>query len=106
MRSGELRHAIIIETVTETQTASGSLSESWAPYATVWADMQPMRSTETFQADQDYAQRDTKFIIRYQSGITHKMRINYSGRIFDIKTLINLKERNRTIEIIAREAAA
>ncbi len=106
MRSGELRHPIVIQTVTETQSASGELSESWGTFANVWADMQPLSSRETFQANQEIAHRTVRFYIRYLAGLTHKMRISYDSRIFDIETIINTRGRDRTIEIIAIEVSA
>ena len=105
MRAGELRHQIVIQTPTETQNASGSVSTSWGTFATVFADVRPLSSRETFQMDQDVAERTVRFFIRYISGITHKMRISYDSRVFDIRTVINTGARDRSIEIIAVEVA-
>lgn len=105
MRAGALRHHIVIQQVTETQTGSGELTESWSTFATVWADMQPLTAREIYQMDQDAAERTTRFVIRYLAGVLHKMRISYDSRIFDIRTVINIKGRQRSMEIIAVEVA-
>ena len=56
--------------------------------------------------DQEVAERTVRFFIRWQTGITHKMRISYDSRLFDIRTVIDVRERNRSIEIIAVEVAS
>jgi len=43
----------------------------------------------------------SRFIIRYQSGIEHKHKIKYKGHTYDIESLVNDDEQNRTITIIA-----
>jgi SPP1 family predicted phage head-tail adaptor len=44
-----------------------------------------------------------KITIRFRSGITAKMRIKFGTRMFNIRSVINIEERSRWIEIMADE---
>lgn len=47
-----------------------------------------------------------RIFIRYRSDILTSDRINYNGRLMQIRALINIEERNRWIEIYADEGQA
>ena len=51
-------------------------------------------------------QRNDEFwiIIRYLSGIVPKMRVKFGSRIFDILSVINVKESNRELQLMCRES--
>lgn len=68
----------------------------------VWADVKTTKG-------EDYATNLTtetlnvkRFIIRYRPGITNKMKIRYKGQTYDIKSVINDNEANRTLTLVAQ----
>jgi SPP1 family predicted phage head-tail adaptor len=103
MRIAKLRHSIAIERVTETQDTDGSVVETWSPYATVHASIEPMSGREYFAAQSTQADETHRISLRYLSGVTPKMRVNYASRIFDILSVINVNERNRELQLMCRE---
>ena len=103
MRAGRMRQRITIQQTTESRTSSGAVTDSWGTYATVWADVIPVSGKEKFAAQEHHSEVTHRFRIRYNSGVTTKMRISYDSRIFNIRSVINLDERNRTTEMIAVE---
>ncbi len=81
---GKLRHRVTIEQVSESQDADGSVIEIWSAYAVVQASIEPMSGREYFAAQSTQADVTHRISLRYLSGVTPKMRVNYSSRIFDI----------------------
>lgn len=103
MRAGELRHLITIQQPIASQSSSGEETYTWPTYAQVYAAIEPMTMREFYQLDQDTAERTVHFIIRYKAGITAKMRISWDSRLYDIQSIINTKQRNRSMVLIAVE---
>jgi SPP1 family predicted phage head-tail adaptor len=103
MRSGRLRHQVVIQQVTESQDASGAVVESWAALATVWASIDPIAGNEFFAAKQTMAETTHRIRIRYLSGVVPKMRVLFGSRTFDITEIINFQEKNVELQLMATE---
>lgn len=80
--------------------------ETWADIATIWSSIEPVRGREYFQAASVNAENTIRFRIRYRQGIRPSMRLIYSGRIFDIKSVIDVNERHREIELMCQEVVS
>ena len=104
MKIGKLRHQITIQQVSETQGADGSVIETWSICVTIQASIDPVSGLEYFVAHAIQADVTHRISLRYLSGITPKMRVNYSSRIFDIQSVINMGERNRELQLMCRES--
>lgn len=103
---GMMHHRIAIQTLTDAQDALGGPTESWATLATVWASIEPFTGREYFQFDKTNGTTTHRIKVRYSSDIasmTPKDRITYSGRTFNISSIINLQEANEVLEIMAEE---
>lgn len=96
MRSGPLRHTIIIQQVAETRDATGGIVETWTPFASPRAQKVELTGREYFNAAQVNAEKTVKFRIRHMSGITEKMRVSFASNVYDIKAILP-DERNREI---------
>jgi SPP1 family predicted phage head-tail adaptor len=103
MRAGRLRHQITIQQSTPAQNAKGEPIDSWGTFATVWASIEPIGGGERFAADQVIADATHRVTIRYTAGVEPKMRVLFGSRVFDIREVRNLEERNRTMELTCRE---
>ncbi|WP_407310932.1 phage head closure protein [Desulfosporosinus sp. SB140] len=75
-------------------------------YKTVYASIKPIRGKDSFEAKKYQAQLTHKITIRYLSGLTPDMQIQYQDRIFLIDDIINIMERNVFLEIMALERVA
>ena len=104
MRAGPLRHRITIEAPVETQTTDGSIVTTWQAFATVWASIEPLIGREYFAQQREQAAVSHRIRMRCQSGITHKMRIAWGTRIFEIESVLNVGERNREIVLMCQES--
>lgn len=103
IRAGKLRNKIVIQQNTPSTDSFGERDASWSTFATVWADIKPLTSREYWDAVQVNAESTLKFVIRYLSGVTPKMRISWDSRIFNIESIINVDERNKMIVLLAVE---
>jgi len=103
MRAGRLRHQVIIQTPTETVDAEGQAVKSWGTFLTVQAAVEPLGGREYFAAQQYNAATTTKITVRYQDGITAKMRVSYDSKIYNIENVRNVGERDRMIELLCSE---
>jgi SPP1 family predicted phage head-tail adaptor len=103
MRAGKLKHPIIIQEVTETQSETGAPAETWSTFAEVWAAIEPLRGREFFASKQIQAEVTTRIRIRYLEGITPKMRVLWGERIYLIDAIIDLEERHREMQLMCRE---
>ena len=88
-RVGAMREQITIQAVTESRSASGHVTESWATYATVWCSV---KYALTYSDEKELAERKTaigtvQFTTRYDSGITEKHRISYNSVVYDIMAI-------------------
>ncbi len=102
-RAGKLRHQITIQQQTTDQDVHGQTIETWTTFATVRASVEPLRGKEYFSVEQEYAQVDTRIRIRYSAGILPKMRVLFGSKLYDIKSVINVEERNFHMELMCEE---
>ncbi len=103
MRAGRLKHKITVQTTTESQSGSGAVTDSWSTYAQPWAEIEPKGGREYFAAQMTNAKIDVVFLIRYQSGITAKMRISWNSRVFNILSVLNKYETGKELLIACEE---
>jgi SPP1 family predicted phage head-tail adaptor len=104
VKIGKLRHRITIEQVSETQDTDGSVIETWSVFVVAQASIEPISGREYFAAQSTQADVTHRIRLRYLSGVTPKMRVNYNSRIFDILSVINVGERNRELQLMCRES--
>ena len=107
MRAGNLNKLITIESLSSGQDDFGqTLDNAWTTFKEVRASIIPVIrniTTEPFSSNTDFAQTTHKIKIRYTQGINASMRAVFDGRVFDFIAVINISERNREIEILAKE---
>lgn len=100
MKSGDLDRLVIIEQKSDTQDSYGEAVPTWTTFATVWAKVVPFSATELFKSAADHSQKVNKFYIRYLTGVTEVMRINYDGLYWRILGIQEIN-RKRGWEILA-----
>jgi SPP1 family predicted phage head-tail adaptor len=84
---GSLRHRITLEQYTATRDpVSGAEIESWATYlADVPASVVSVSGKEYLSASAEQAGIQARVTVRYDSGITSKMRLVWDGKTYQIK---------------------
>lgn len=106
LTAGKLRHVIDIERETKTPDGIGGSYLDWSVVASPRAYIKPMSGGERFHAMRIEANITHRIYIRYQTGLREGDRINFNGRLMQIRALINLEEKNRWLEIYADEGQA
>lgn len=113
MRAGRLRFKVEVEQPVETQNELNEVEQSWQCIRRIAVDIEPIRGSERYTLNQEKADIDTKVTARASAvrGITPKMRLVFADpsqqrrRIFDIESVIKVRERNSMAEIYCKEAA-
>ena len=76
MRSGALRHSVIIQQPgIGTVNAFGGPTESWTQYAERRMGIKPLMGKELEAANERYGEVSHEFRARYLDGVTHDMRL-------------------------------
>lgn len=103
MRSGNLKHKIDFETSAPTQDDFGGVVDGFSVFGQAYASITPISGKEYFSSKQTNAEVSHKIECRFISGITPSMRIAYRARVFSIESVINIREENKTLQIMASE---
>lgn len=100
-RLGSMRQRCTIQQVTETQDAAGQPVVSWSD---VWTDEPcefiPTGGNETMRGRQLEAGTKAIFRVRYRSGYTPEMRIQYDGTNYGITYVNQVDGLRRYIELV------
>lgn len=112
MRSGRLRHWVLIDKKTNTRNSIGENVISWTTNIGTWANVSPIRGSNYFAAMQLQASVSHQVTMRYQTlANTTEIRPGYcrvrigstGGRVLSIISVINPEERNISLELMCAE---
>ncbi|WP_170402333.1 phage head closure protein [Ruegeria arenilitoris] len=98
IRAGKLDKQITIERETETVAASGAVSKTQAPVATVRAELVQLSADEYLTGFGESDSSSAVFRIRYFSGITTADRVIFDGAAYNIDEIAELG-RKRGLEL-------
>jgi len=100
-----LRHLVHLQEDTATADEFGQMTGGtpWTTYASVKADIQPMRGEETMVAAQ--VQSDVKYRIRihYRDDVTAEHRLLWGTRVFSITAVLHTGELGADTELLCVE---
>lgn len=100
----DLRHRVTIEAMTPTRDAVGGLSgATWTPVANVFASIEPASASERWQQQRMQAEAFWKIGIRYRPDVTTKHRVTFSGRVFNIRSVVDQDMRKRFLMLSCDE---
>lgn len=101
MRTGELRHRIIIQEESFLKTpGTGEKISSWTDVCTVWAAVEPVSGREYFLSLETHSEQVVRVRIRYRAGITSDMRVIFDENAMYVQSVINPENRNRELELM------
>ena len=105
MKAGELRHRITIQQNAPTVNDYGERADNWVTLMTVWAAIEPMAGNERWlkEVEADVAMTTTRIRMRYYPGVSAAMRVKHGETIYEVTAVINLKERDREMWLMATE---
>lgn len=101
----DLRHRVVIESLSNSTDSQGGQVTTWSTYATVWAKLEPVSSKERMFAMNIQYQRSHKAFIRRRSDLTFttSMRLTFDSRTFQIKGIREIDERNEWLALDLEE---
>jgi SPP1 family predicted phage head-tail adaptor len=106
MRAGRLSNKVKFQRAVETANSFGEMIKTWEDIVEAWASVDPMRGGERFAALQVQANIDTRITVRWQSALSTlgpADRIVFGKKIYDIRAIINVHERNKELQIMCQE---
>lgn len=106
MRIGSLNKRISILTTVEGTNEMGETVLVPSTFASMWASISATTGRDYTEAKKLQAELTYKITIRYLSGVTPDMQIQFKDRKFLIQDIINPFERNEMLEIMAIERVA
>lgn len=108
--TSRLRHRITLQQPEMTVETGGQYAVQWQDVATVWAEVVPLENrlmTAEIVLDAQLTARVSHSItLRYRAGVTADMRVAFNGRHFNIRSVVNVGERNRLLRLLAEEHVA
>ena len=103
IKASDLDREITIEQEALVTDSVGGKTSTWSQYSTPWAKILPISGSERYWAMKLEANITHSILIRYDSGITPKMRIIYNGREFQIRAVINVEEKDVYLRLHCEE---
>lgn len=104
MRAGKLRHRITLQRNEPVRNSIGDPIPHWVDYATVNAEVAPLKGREFFDAQQITSELTTRVRIRWLKGVKAEHRIVFNGRTLEIASPpINVDEKNWELVLMCRE---
>ena len=104
MRAGRLRHVITIESKAQTVDSYGDVVKGYTPvYSDIRAEVGQPTGKQLERAGMTANEALRVITLRYVPGITPRHRVVYDGRYMDIESVVNVRERSRSLELVCRE---
>ncbi len=103
MKMLRMNHRITFLKSEDYKDELGQWIEEWVDFKKVWCAVKTVKGQEYFAAASTRSENTYRFIIRHTNEISTHMKINFNGRMFEIESVLNDDEANKTITIIAKE---
>ena len=109
---GDLRHLVEIQNSTRTTDDAGGYTNSYSTVCKVFASINPKRGTEIWSTGSSAMQIENpithEIFIRYRDDVTisNTSKIIFGTREFNIKSILNMEEKDAFYKIEAEEHVA
>lgn len=102
LMAGRLNKRVILQTVSNATDGGGGVTETWADTVTLWAQIEELSGSESYEAQQVASRLTHKVTIRYRD-VNPQQRLKYGTRILQIRGKINPGQRNESLELLCEE---
>lgn len=103
---GRLRYKVELQSATNTSDGAGGFSQTYSTIANLFADIRPTNGDESYRQGKVQEKLTHKIYIRHRNDIKTDYKILYDQRTFNIKSIINIDERDRFLELTCSEGEA
>ncbi len=104
--TSRLRHKLALQQEVRISDGVGGYAKSWHTLVEVWAEIKPLTGSEQLVAGQLQGASNYKIALRYRSDITAGMRFLFDGRVFNIRSVLNIDEKRDMLDVLAQEGVA
>jgi SPP1 family predicted phage head-tail adaptor len=101
-----LRHTATLQREQRVPDGGGGYALSWIAVVTLRVEVEPLSGRERLHAGQLESSVTHRVTARWRSGITAGMRLLFRSRPLNIRTVINIEERDRWLELMCEEGVA
>lgn len=103
MNVSKLIHKATLSVPTFTKTARGDTTVTYADDGELYCAIDPLSGRELFWAKQLRADLSHKIVMRYTARVTHKCRLRWNGKYFELGPPLPKDERNEEMAFTAIE---
>jgi len=100
MRSGRLRHRVVIQQPDTGRDGAGGNLQTVSPVLTTRAHVAQATGREYWASEHTATDYDIVVSIRYRTGISENMQLVYDGNTYNIKSIIDPNGYKRELKIL------
>ncbi len=98
-----LDRKVTIKTITQSQSSSGAVLNTFADLATVWANVDSQAKNEKFSMERETVFNKKYFTIRYRTDFDEKAILVYQNKEYDIKSINEIDGTRKRFLILEAE---
>ncbi len=99
---GELRTLVTLKSRTVSTDAGGFPKPTWSTIAAVYAKWENVHGSEAWTADSVGAESAATVTIRYRTGIDTTCAVELDGKIWEIVSIDDIRQRGELLELKVR----
>jgi len=103
---GKMRYRVKVENATNTRDAGGGMSQNYTAVTFIYANIKPVNANSSYRQGMVQEKVTHEVTMRYMKNIGTNSRISYGTRLFDIKGIVNVDERDRFLKLLCEEGVA
>ena len=105
---GGMRHRLELQQELRTPDGGGGYTLDWSTVATVWGELRPVGGRERLEAMRLQGEVTHRIAIRYRAGLAldSQWRLKLGARVFNVRAVVNVGERDRFFELLCHEGVA
>ncbi len=111
VKVGKLRRKFSLQRREKTPDGAGGFTFTWPEEAVIWGSLDPLSARETWTAQKLEVPVTHRMVTRWTKSLTvdENKRLVLEGqadRIFNIRGVINIEERDRFLDVLVEEGVA
>ena len=98
--TGKLNRKITIERADRVKNSGGGYDYTWQTIHTAYAMIKPKNGGERTHAGKLESTNMNDIVFRYIPDLLSDDRINYNGKLYQIRSIINIEEQNKWSQLV------
>lgn len=106
IRPAKLRTRAVLQYPAEVVDGGGGVAVTWTNEKTFWCHIRERGGKERDEAMQEQQTLTHEILARYDSAFTHTKRVTFSGRVYNIRAILNPGAQNEFVRILCESGVA